>query len=83
MDDDLLDLPPAVVINEAVPVGRRFEQFLPHLDAMIVAAPVLRDRMRARFPGLNRPRARVPVYRLLLVVLLVTAGCLLAHRPGV
>src|SRR5262249_45885270 len=48
-------LPADVVINEAIPVAKRLEMFLAHLDAMIVAAPYLQQRMQARFP-------RPPIY---------------------
>lgn len=68
MDDDLFDLPGDVVINEPIPVARRFEMFLPHLDALIVAAPYLQTRMRERFPDL-------PVH-------CVDNSCCVSHIPA-
>lgn len=68
MDDDLLDLPRDVVINEAILVAQRFAMFLPCLDGMIVALPYLQERMQARFPEL-------PIYAM-------DNSCCVPHAPA-
>jgi glycosyltransferase involved in cell wall biosynthesis len=53
MDDDLLDLPTDIVINQPVPVAERLAAFVPWLSGLVVASPRLQARMQNRYPGLR------------------------------